>query len=519
MTTNTLTTESNPTPEGKPKKRGLVWLLAFLIVAGVAGYAVYKAGQPGQIIVTSGGGGRGGSGGRGGRGAGLGPVPVVVTKTRLSSVPVYDQGLGNVTPYYSVTLKPVVSGTVMAIHFQEGDLVKQDQVLFDIDPRPFQVAQAQAEGQLARDSAQLADALKDQARYKTLLAQNAIPVQQLDTQDALVGQLQGTVKTDQANIDSAKLNINYAQVKAPFTGRCGLRLVDPGNVVQANTTGLLVIEQVQPIAVNFTIPQDWLPPVLKKLRAGAKLPVEAWNRDNSARIATGYLLTLDNVIDNSTGTAKLKAVFGNEDEALFPSQFVNVKLLVDTQKDQIVVPSVAVQTGQQGAFVYVVNDQSRVQIRPVTTGITSDAFGTQILTGLDEGEQVVIDGTDRLQNNAQVRLRAAGGGDLGGRGGRGGRGGSGGRGGRGGGADAGGAGGGDAAGGGGGRGFGRRGGGGGDAAGGDAAGGGGGRGFGRRGGGGGDAAGGDAAGGRSGRGGRGGSGRGGRGRRGGGSPE
>ena len=498
MTTNTPTSESSPAPESKPSKRGLVWLIAFVLVAGIAGYAVYKAGQPGQIIVTSGGGGRGGSGGRGGRGAGLGPVPVVVSKTRRSTVPVYYNGLGNVTPYFTSTLKPLVSGTIMSINFQEGDLVQKDQVLFVVDPRPFQVALAQAEGQLARDQAQLKDALLDQARYKGLIAMNAIPVQTLDTQDALVGQLQGTVKTDQANIDSAKLNINYSEVKAPFTGRCGLRLVDPGNVVTANNTGLLVISQVNPIAVLFTVPEDNLPPVVKKLRQGVKLQVEAWNRDSSKKLDTGYLLTIDNQIDNTTGTGRLKAIFPNDGESLFPSQFVNIRLLVDTQHDQIVVPTVAVQNGQQGSFVYVVNDQSKVQIRPVTTGIDSDEIGTQILTGLEEGEQVVVDGTDRLQNNATVRIRPASGGAGGGRGGRGGSGGRGGRGG--GGADAGGAGGPDGA-----------------------AADGGGRGRGRRGGGGdgagADAGGGMGAGGREGRGGRGGRGGSGRGRRGGGSPE
>jgi multidrug efflux system membrane fusion protein len=315
----------------------------------------------------------------------------------------------------------------MSINFEEGDLVKKGQVLFVIDPRPFEVALHQAQGNLARDQAQLADALKDQVRYRDLIKTNAIPQQTLDTQDALVGQLQGTVKTDQANIESANLNITYSNVTAHFDGRCGLRLVDPGNIVTANQTGLLIIEQVQPIAVDFTIPQDWLPPVLKKLRAGAKLPVEAWNRDNSVKLETGYLLTLDNLIDPTTGTAKLKAVFKNTTEDLFPSQFVNIQLLVDTLPNQLVVPSVAVQTGQQGTFVYVVNDNSRVQLRPVTTGIVSDQLGTQILSGLEAGEQVVVDGTDRLQNNTQVRLRPAGGVDAGGgRGGRGGRGGSGG---------------------------------------------------------------------------------------------
>jgi membrane fusion protein, multidrug efflux system len=422
MTTNTPIHETPPVVEGKPKKRGLIWLIAFLIVAAIAAYAVIKAGQPGQIIVTSGGGGRGGSGGRGGRGAGLGPVPVVVSKVKRTGVPVYDPALGNVTPYFTDTLKPLVSGQIMSINFEEGDLVKKGQVLFVIDPRPFEVALHMAEGNLQRDQSQLADAIKDQARYRDLIKTNAIPQQTLDTQDALVGQLQGTVKTDQANIDSANLNITYSNVTAHFDGRCGLRLVDPGNIVTANQTGLLIVEQVQPIAVDFHIPQDWLPPVLKKLRAGVKLPVEAWNRDNSQKLETGYLLTLDNLIDPTTGTATLKAVFQNKNEDLFPSQFVNIQLLVDTQPNQLVVPSVAVQTGQQGTFVYVVNANSRVQLRPVTTGIVSDQLGTQILSGLDEGEQVVVDGTDRLQNNTQVRLRPAGGVDAGGRGGRGGSG-------------------------------------------------------------------------------------------------
>lgn len=429
MTTNTPIHETPPAIEGKPKRHGLIWLIAFLIVACIAGYAFYKAGQPGQIIVPVTGRGGGGRGGSGGRGGGLGPVPVVVARVKRMSVPVYDPALGNVTPYFTDTLKPLVSGQIMSINFQEGDLVKKGQVLFVIDSRPFEVALHQAQGQLARDQAQLADALKDQTRYRDLIKTNAIPQQTLDTQDALVGQLQGTVKTDQANIDSANLNITYSNVTAHFDGRCGLRLVDPGNIVTANQTGLLVIEQVQPIAVDFTIPQDWLPPVLKKLRAGAKLPVEAWNRDNSQKLETGYLLTLDNLIDPTTGTAKLKAVFNNTTEDLFPSQFVNIRLLVDTQQNQLVVPSVAVQNGQQGTFVYVVGDNSRVQLRPVTTGIVSDDIGTQILSGLSEGEQVVVDGTDRLQNNTQVRLRPAGGADAGGRGGRGGRGGSGGRGG------------------------------------------------------------------------------------------
>ena len=282
MTTNTPAPESSPLADAKPRKRGLIWLLAFVFVAGIAGFAVYKAGIPGQIVVTSGGGGRGGSGGRGGRGAGLGPTPVVVQKVRRSNVPVYFTGLGNVTPYNSATVKTRVDGQIMSINFKEGDMVAKDQVLFEIDPRPYQVSLTQAEGQYARDQAQLTDAQLDLKRYQTLLAQNAIPQQQLDTQVALVAQLQGTLRTDQAAIDNAKLNLTYSHVTAPTAGRIGLRLVDPGNIVHASDPGgLLVIAQVQPIAVLFTVPEDNLPPVVKKLRSGARLSVEAWNRDNS----------------------------------------------------------------------------------------------------------------------------------------------------------------------------------------------------------------------------------------------
>jgi multidrug efflux system membrane fusion protein len=265
-------------------------------------------------------------------------------------------------------------------------------------------------------------------RYQTLLTQNAIPQQQLDTQVAMVAQLEATLKTHQAAIDNANLQLTYSQVTAPFAGRIGLRLVDPGNIVHASDqNGLLVIAQIHPIAVLFTVPEDNLPPVLKKLRDGVRLTVEAWNRDNSVKLGAGYLLTVDNQIDATTGTSKLKAIFDNESGVLFPNQFVNIRLLVDTQRDQLVVPSVAIQHGQQGSFVYVVGPNSRVQLRIVATGIALDNT-TQIVSGLEEGEQVVVDGTDRLQNNSEVRIRPGGAG--GGSGGRGGRGGSG-RGGRG----------------------------------------------------------------------------------------
>jgi multidrug efflux system membrane fusion protein len=434
MTTNTSTSETsapaplphrpgNP-PLGDPpkaKKRGFVWVILLLMVAGVAGYAVWRAGQPGLIPVSSAGGG-GRSGGRG-RGA-FGPTPVTVAKAKRASVPVYLSGLGNVSAFYTVTVKSRVDGQLMSIAFKEGDFVKQGQVLAEIDPRPFQVQLEQAEGTLARDVALLANAKVDVDRYKSLLAMDAIPKQQLDTQTATVAQLEGTVKQDTASINNAKLQLIYAHVTAPISGRVGLRLVDPGNIVRASDNGgMLVITQLQPISILFTIPEDSLPPVMAKLNRGIRLPVEAWNRDNSKKIASGTLVTVDNQIDQTTGTSKLKAVFDNKDSSLFPNQFVNMRLLVDTLANQIVVPSVAIQHGQQGTFVFVVGDDNTVKITPVTVGIVLDNDVTSISSGLETGDAVVIDGMDRLQNGSTVRVRVpgednSGGGRGRGRGGR-----------------------------------------------------------------------------------------------------
>jgi membrane fusion protein, multidrug efflux system len=265
-----------------------------------------------------------------------------------------------------------------------------------------------AEGTLARDQALLNNAKLDLQRYQTLLAQDAIPKQQLDTQTALVAQYEGNIKQDMANINSARLNLTYAKVTAPITGVVGLRQVDPGNIVHASdANGMIVITQLQPISVLFTIPEDNLPQVTRKLRAAAHLPVDAYNRDNSKKLASGTLVTLDNQIDSTTGTSKLKAVFPNTDNALFPQQFVNIRLLVDTLGNQQVVPNVAVQNGQQGTFVYVVDEESRVHLKTVQIGITTEA-SSQVLGGLSDGERVVVDGTDRLIEGARVRVRKAG---------------------------------------------------------------------------------------------------------------
>jgi multidrug efflux system membrane fusion protein len=405
------TSDSKP-----PKKRGIIWLVFLIVIAALVGYAVWRANQPQAPTTANTGRGRG----RGAAGAG-GPTPVVVAPVTRSSVPVVLNGLGNVTAFYTDTVTSRVDGQVMKVNFNEGDLVKAGQVLFEIDPRPYQVSLEQAQGAQAKDQAVLNEAQIDLDRYKTAFARNAIAKQQLDDQEQLVAQDQGTVKQDQANVDNAKLQLTFASVTAPITGVAGLRLVDPGNMVHGSSgTGLLVITQLQPITVLFTIPEDSLPPVVKKLRSGVHLTVDAYNRDDSQKLASGKLITLDNQIDSTTGTSRLKAVFDNKDNALFPQQFVNVHLLVDTLQNQIVVPNVAVQNGQQGTFVYVVDDSSRVHLKTVKVGIVTDKV-SDILSGLSDGDRVVIDGTDRLVDNAQVRVRTPGDTGDGGQGGGGGR--------------------------------------------------------------------------------------------------
>jgi multidrug efflux system membrane fusion protein len=336
-------------------------------------------------------------------------VPVVTAGVKRADLPVYLNGLGNVTAFYTVTVKSRVDGQLMKVNFNEGDLVKEGQVLMEIDPRPYQVMLELAQGTMARDQALLTNAKLDLERYTTLLEQDAVPKQQLDTQKALVAQYEGNLTTDQANIDNAKLSLTYAKVTAPITGTVGLRLVDPGNIVHASdANGMLVITQLQPITALFTIPEDSLPQVMRKLRAGVHLPVDAWNRDNSVKLASGELQTVDNQIDSTTGTSKLKAVFANKDNTLFPQQFVNIRLKVDTLIQKLVVPVVAVQNGQQGTFVYTVDPEtSKVHLKTVQVGVT-DEVNAEIRSGLTEKDQVVVDGTDRLDEGTQVRVRKPG---------------------------------------------------------------------------------------------------------------
>ncbi|MGA2314768.1 MAG: MdtA/MuxA family multidrug efflux RND transporter periplasmic adaptor subunit [Thermodesulfobacteriota bacterium] len=374
------------------------WWIVLLVVCllGVGAYVFFikaqsRAAKQGQVPSTPG-------------------IPVVAVEAKKAGFNVYITGLGSATPLNTIIVRTRVDGQLMEALFREGQIVSLGELLAKIDPRPFEVQLMQAEGQLARDVAQLKNAQLDLQRFQVLWEQDSISKQQLDTQEALVRQLEGAIKTDQGQIDSAKLNLVYCQITAPISGRVGLRLVDPGNIVHASdVNGLVVITQVQPITVIFPIPEDSLPQVLARLKTGERLPVEAYDREMKQRLAVGSLLTVDNQIDPATGTVRLKAIFSNEKNELFPNQFVNARLLVDVRREATVVPAPALQRGPQGTFVYVVKADRTVSVRPITVAEIQGGEAS-IKTGLSPGELVVVDGADRLREGTRVELRAQSGG-------------------------------------------------------------------------------------------------------------
>jgi multidrug efflux system membrane fusion protein len=387
-----MTLETPPGEPGSPRRKFIWWIIGAvaLLVLIVIG-ARYRAATPALT----------------GRAGLNGPLTVGVASVTTGEVPITINALGTVTPLATVTIHPQINGPLVKIAFTEGQMVKRGDLLVQIDPRPYQAALDQAAGQLKRDQAALANAKVDQERYKTLLAQNSVSDQTFATQVATVAQDEATVATDQATLEAAKLNLEYCRITSPVAGLVGLRQVDIGNLMQANTTEIVVVTQLQPMSVLFTVPEDSLSDILQRLRAGQKLAVDAYDRSLTNKIASGTLSNADNEIDTTTGTLKLRATFDNSKFELFPSQFVNVRLLLDTLHNAIVVPGAAMQQGASGSYVYVVKPDSTVSMRAVTPGPTSGDL-VSVSKGLQPGERVVVDGADQLRDGAHVVIPGAG---------------------------------------------------------------------------------------------------------------
>ncbi len=370
-----------------PRLSRVVWFAVGLALLALLIWAIYPAKQTGRRGLIN-----------------QGAQPVGVARVISGDINVTLNALGTVTPLATATVRPQVGGMLVKLNFTEGQMVQAGDTLAQIDPRPYQAALDQARGQLARDSATLANAKVDLVRYQALLAQNAISQQQVATQAATVRSTEGIVVSDQANVETARINLGYTNIVSPVAGRAGIHLVDIGNIVQAGqSNGIVVVTQLQPMSVLFTIPEDNVRAVLERVTGGATLPVDAYDRSQTTKITSGNLSAVDTVVDPTTGSVKLRALFDNKDNKLFAAQFVNVKLLVNTLHNQIVVPVAAIQRGADGSFVFVVTPEKTVTQRNVKTGV-QDGDNIQILSGVKPGDTVVVDGADRLRDGADIEI-------------------------------------------------------------------------------------------------------------------
>ncbi|MCS2168305.1 MdtA/MuxA family multidrug efflux RND transporter periplasmic adaptor subunit [Scandinavium manionii] len=388
--------------KGSNKSRWLV-ALGVVVIAGVAVYFWHNSGSSDSASSTAAQGQHAGGGRHGGRFSGA-LAPVQAATATSEAVPRYLTGLGTITAANTVTVHSRVNGQLLALHFQEGQQVKAGDLLAEIDPSQFNVDLAQAQGQLAKDNATLSNARRDLARYQQLVKTNLVSRQELDTQQSLVTESLGTVKADEAAVASAQLQLDWTRITAPIDGRVGLKQVDIGNQIStSDTTGIVVLTQTHPIDLIFTLPENDIATIVKAQKAGQNLTVEAWDRTNKQKLSSGSLLSLDNQIDATTGTIKLKARFNNMDDALFPNQFVNARLLVDTEQNAVVIPAAALQMGNEGNFVWVLNDDNKVSKHIVVPGI-QDSQKVVITAGLSAGDKVVTDGIDRLTEGAKVEV-------------------------------------------------------------------------------------------------------------------